>query len=58
MNKHEDIWNLEKRSDWTCYLFGQADIIWIPAEGKVPNAWVRFWSKIFFNCKWEKKARE
>ncbi len=47
-----------KYSNWTCYLFGGnagfSPITWIPEEGKVPNAWVRFWMKVFFDCKWVK----
>jgi hypothetical protein len=30
-------------------------ITWTPQEGKVPNAWVRFWTKVFFDCNWVKK---
>ena len=41
-------------SEWKCYLFGQKAIVWQPEKGKAPNAWVRFWSKVFFNNKWEK----
>jgi hypothetical protein len=51
--------NIPKSSNWTCYLFGGdagfSSITWTPEEGKVPNAWVRFWMKVFFDCKWEKK---
>jgi hypothetical protein len=46
-----------KLSNWTCYLFGGSlgdGILWTPQEGKVPNAWVRFWMKVFFDCKWVK----
>jgi hypothetical protein len=49
---------LPKLSNWTCYMFGGdagfSPITWTPQEGKVPNAWVRFWMKVFFNCKWVK----
>ena len=45
-----------KYSNWTCYLFGGnagfSPITWVPEEGKVPNAWVRFWMKVFFDCNW------
>ena len=45
-----------KQSGWTCYLFGGnasfSSITLTPEEGKVPNAWVRFWMKVFFDCKW------
>ena len=48
-----------KLSNWTCYMFGGdsgfSPITWTPEEGKVPNAWVRFWMKIFFDCNWVKK---
>jgi hypothetical protein len=47
-----------KQSNWTCYLFGGntsfSPITWTPEEGKVPNAWVRFWMKVFFDCNWVK----
>ena len=49
---------VSKFSNWKCYLFGGDEgfspITWVPEEGKVPNAWVRFWMKVFFNCKWVK----
>jgi hypothetical protein len=52
------ILNIPKQSNYTCYLFGGdagfSSITWTPQEGKVPNAWVRFWMKVFFNCKWVK----
>jgi len=48
-----------KLSNWTCYAFGGdagfSPLTWTPQEGKVPNAWVRFWMKVFFDCKWVKK---
>lgn len=47
-----------KLSNWTCYLFGGSPgngIQWTPNEGKVPNAWYRFWMKVFFDCTWVKK---
>ena len=47
-----------KYSNWTCYLFGGnasfSSITWTPEEGKVPNAWVRFWMKVFLDCNWVK----
>ena len=47
-----------KYSNYTCYLFGGnagfSPITWIPEEGKVPNAWVRFWMRIFLGCTWVK----
>ena len=47
-----------KQSNWTCYMFGGSPgngIQWTPKEGTVPNAWVRFWMKVFFDCKWVEK---
>jgi hypothetical protein len=50
--------NQPKQSNWTCYMFGGdagfSPMTWVPQEGKVPNAWVRFWMKVFFDCKWVK----
>ena len=50
--------NQPKQSNWTCYMFGGdagfSPLTWTPQEGKVPNAWVRFWSKVFFDCNWVK----
>jgi hypothetical protein len=47
-----------KLSNYTCYMFGGdagfSPLTWTPQEGKVPNAWVRFWSKVFFDCNWVK----
>ena len=46
-----------KLSNYTCYLFGGSPgdgISWTPYEGRVPNVWVRFWMKVFFDCKWVK----
>jgi hypothetical protein len=47
-----------KLSNWTCYMFGGdagfSPMTWVPQEGKVPNVWVRFWMKVFFDCKWVK----
>jgi hypothetical protein len=51
--------SIPKLSNWTCYAFGGdasfSPMTWVPQEGKVPNAWVRFWMKVFFDCKWVKK---
>lgn len=50
--------NQPNYSNWTCYLFGGdasfSSLTWTPQEGKVPNAWVRFWMKVFFDSKWVK----
>ena len=47
-----------KLSNYTCYMFGGdagfSPMTWVPQEGKVPNVWVRFWMKVFFDCKWVK----
>ena len=50
--------NLPKQSNWTCYLFGAAPgygLAYNPQEGKVPNRFVRFMSRIFFACTWVEK---
>lgn len=49
-----EILSTPKYSDWTCEVFGNSQIVWTPEVGKVPNAWFRFWSWIFFGCKWRK----
>ena len=45
-----------KYSSWKCYLFGNrpggTGITYIPQEGRVPNAWVRFWMWVFLDCLW------
>ena len=49
---------IPKLSNWTCYLFGGSPgdgIAYTPVEGKVPNRFVRFMSRIFFACTWVKK---
>lgn len=45
------------RSKWHCEIFGDSQIIWNPEKGKVPSWWVRFRSKVFFNCKWRKYGK-
>lgn len=47
--------NPPKQSNWTCYLFGATagyGLAYKPAEGRVPNRFVRFMMKICFACKW------
>jgi len=48
-----------KESNYICYMFGGdasfSPITWTPQEGKVPNAWVRFFMKVFLDCNWVKK---
>jgi hypothetical protein len=45
-----------KYSNYTCYMFGNrpggVGITYIPQEGRVPNAWVRFWMWVFLDCLW------
>ena len=50
--------NNPKLSNWTCYLFGGSPgdgIAYTPVEGKVPNRFVRFMTRICFACTWVKK---
>ena len=46
-------------SDWKCYMFGNkpdgSGMIYIPAEGQVPNRFVRFMMKVCFDCLWVKE---
>jgi hypothetical protein len=44
-----------KQSNWTCYLFGgdvNCGITYTPAEGRVPNRFVRWMMRICFDCMW------
>jgi hypothetical protein len=46
-----------KYSNWTCYMFGNRPdanfgIAYTPAEGRVPNRFVRFMMRICFDCLW------
>lgn len=45
--------------DWKCYLFGNtADgygMVYTPAEGQVPNWFVRWMMKVCLGCTWVKK---
>lgn len=50
---------LPENSEWKCHLFHEPSdasggIIWQPKKGKEPNAWVRFWMRVFFGCHWVK----
>jgi len=52
--------NLPKHSNWTCYMFGNRPdanfgISYVPAEGRVPNRFVRFMMRICFDCMWVEK---
>ena len=48
-----------KYSNYKCYLFGNrpggVGITYTPVESQVPNAWVRFWMWVFFDCLWVKE---
>jgi len=46
-----------KPSSWRCHLFGSkgSGITYIPAEGDVPNRFVRWMMKVCFACTWEKQ---
>ena len=50
--------NIPKPSNYTCYMFGNrpggGGIIYTPAEGRVPNRFVRFMMRICFGCLWVK----
>ena len=49
---------IPKLSNWTCYLFGGSPgngIAYTPVEGKVPNRFVRFMTRICFACTWVEK---
>jgi hypothetical protein len=50
---------LTKQSNWKCYLFGNRPggngIIYVPAEGRVPNRFVRFMMRICFDSVWVKE---
>ena len=36
-----------------CDLFGNEGImIEFQQDDRIPNRWIRFWSKVFFNSKW------
>ena len=51
--------NLPKQSNWECYMFGNrpggSGMVYIPQEGRVPNAFVRWMMELCFDCKWVKK---
>jgi len=42
---------------WTCDLFGQGQVLITFTDvcygvRPVPNRWIRFWTRVFFNSKW------
>jgi hypothetical protein len=44
---------VSNKEGWECYLFGGSTAIkWVPHEGNVPDAWVRFWMGVFFKSVW------
>ena len=49
-------------SEWQCYLFGNRPgsngMIYTPSKGRVPNWFVRWAMRIFFDCLWVKDKSE
>jgi hypothetical protein len=47
--------------NWKCYLFGnkpsEYGMIYIPAEGQVPNWFVRWMMKVCLGCTWVKEKK-
>jgi hypothetical protein len=47
---------LPKSSNWRCYMFGNrpggTGIVYYPAEGRVPNRFVRWMMRLCFDCVW------
>jgi hypothetical protein len=47
-----------KQSNYTCYMFGNRPggmgMVYTPAEGQVPNRFVRFMMRICLGCTWVK----
>ena len=52
------VFNLQKQSNYRCYLFGNRPggmgMVYTPAEGQVPNRFVRFMMRICFDSVWVK----
>ena len=52
--------SMPKRSDWHCYLFGDADrpgpgsVVLVPVEGNEPNWFHRKMQELCFGFKWRK----
>jgi hypothetical protein len=46
-----------KSSKWRCYMFGNrpggTGIVYHPAEGRVPNRFVRWMMRLCFDCVWQ-----
>ena len=51
-----------EQSEWQCYLFGNRPgsigMIYAPQKGRVPNWFVRWSMRIFFDCLWVKNKSE
>ena len=49
-------------SEWSCYLFGNVPggegIVYIPKKGQVPNAFIRWMTKVCFACTWIRNKEE
>ena len=49
---------IPEQSDWQCYMFGNrpgsAGIVYRPTKGRVPNLFVRWMTRICFDCLWIK----
>jgi len=47
-----------EQSEWQCYMFGNRPgawgIVYRPIKGRVPNLFVRWMMRIFFDCLWVK----
>ena len=45
--------------EWKCYLFGNTPsghgMVYIPAQGQIPNWFVRWMMKVCLGCTWVKK---
>ena len=52
--------NIPKPSNYTCYMFGNRPggmgMVYTPAEGQVPNRFVRFMMYLCFDCRWVKNG--
>lgn len=65
MDEFSDGWptyqRLKQSTEWKCYLFGSKDssgIVYIPAEGNIPNWFVRWMMKVCLGCTWVKTKQE
>jgi|688.fasta_scaffold429130_2 hypothetical protein len=40
---------------WSCSIFGpKTNYVWMTTKETTPNAWVRFWMRVFFNSRWKR----